>query len=65
MIEKYIISKSDKYYRAFTDLIEINNNLICTFSEMNKETKESNICICKSTDRGKTWNERTILPVHR
>ena len=46
MIEKYTISKDDKYYRAFTDLIEINGRLICSFSEMNKETKEYNICYC-------------------
>ena len=44
MIDKYVISKDEKYYRAFTDLIKIDNRLICVFSEMNKDTKESNIC---------------------
>ena len=40
MIDKYTISKNEKYYRAFTDLIEINVKLICVFSEMNKDTKK-------------------------
>lgn len=61
MIEKYTISKDENYYRAFTDLIDINNKLICIFTEMNKETKECNICICESYDRGSTWTERKIL----
>lgn len=61
MIDKFIISKDNKYYRAFTDLININNRLICSFNEMNKETKEFNICICESTDFGKSWSERKIL----
>lgn len=61
MIDKFIISKDNKYYRAFTDLININNRLICSFSEMNKETKEFNVCICESNDFGKTWSERKIL----
>lgn len=61
MIKKYSISRDDKYYRAFTDLISINNKLICSFSEMNKETKECNICICESIDFGETWSERRII----
>ena len=61
MIEKYIISKDNNYYRAFTDLIEINGRLICTFVEMNKETEEYNICYCESHDNGKSWSERKIL----
>lgn len=61
MIEKYTISKDDKYYRAFTDLIEINGRLICSFSEMNKETKEYNICYCESYDKGESWSERKII----
>ncbi len=61
MIERFSISKDKKYYRAFTDLIEINGRLICSFAEMNKETKEYNICISESTDRGNTWTERRIL----
>ena len=61
MIEKYIISKDEKYYRAFTDLIELNGYLICVFSEMNKDTKESNICFSKSLDNGITWTDRTIF----
>ena len=61
MIEKYIISKDDKYYRAFTDLIKIDNRLICVFSEMNKDTKESNICYSESLDNGITWGDRVIF----
>ena len=61
MIEKYIISKDDKYYRAFTDLIKIDNRLICVFSEMNKDTKESNICYSESLDNGITWSDRVIF----
>lgn len=60
-IKKYIISKDPKYYRAFTDLIKIENKLICIFSEMNEETKESNICICESYDNGITWTDRKII----
>lgn len=61
MIKKYSISKDIKYYRAFTDLIEVNGRLICSFAEMNKETKEYNICISESIDRGNTWTERRII----
>lgn len=61
MIEKYTISKDDKYYRAFTDLLSIKDRLICSFTEINKETKESNICISESYDGGITWSERKIL----
>lgn len=61
MIEKFSISKDKKYYRAFTDLIEINGRMICSFTEMNKETKEYNICICESIDKGNIWTERKIL----
>ena len=61
MIEKYTISKDDKYYRAFTDLINIDDKMICSFSEMNKETEEFNICICESLDRGLSWSERKII----
>ena len=61
MINKYDISKDSKYYRAFTDLILINDKLFCVFSEMNKETKENNICLTISNDRGKTWTNRKII----
>ena len=61
MIEKYTISKDDKYYRAFTDLIDINDRLICSFAEMNKETKEYNICYCESYDKGESWSGRKII----
>ena len=61
MIEKYIISKDEKYYRAFTDLIEVNGKLICVFSEMNKDTKESNICFSESNDNGINWSGRIIF----
>lgn len=61
MITKYTISKDDKYYRAFTDLIRVNDRLICSFSEMNKEAKEFNICISESIDEGKNWSERKII----
>ena len=44
------ISKNGKYYRAFTDLIEVNVKLICVFSEMNKDSKKSNIFFGKSVD---------------
>lgn len=61
MIKKYMISKDKKYYRAFTDLMLLNDILYCTFCEMNKETNESNICISVSKDRGKTWSDRKII----
>lgn len=61
MIDKYVVSKSDKYYRVFTDLIDLDNKLICSFSEMNDETKEYNICISVSEDRGMSWSERKII----
>ena len=61
MIEKYIISKDEKYYRAFTDLIESNGKLICVFSEMNNETKESNICFSQSVDNGINWSDRKVF----
>ena len=63
MIEKYTISKDDKYYRAFTDLIEINGKLICSFAEMNKEIEEYNICYCESYDKGKSWSEIYKMPI--
>ena len=68
MIEKYTISKDDKYYRAFTDLIEINGRLICSFAEMNKEIEEYNTCYCESYDKGKSWSDiykMTIPACHR
>ena len=61
MINKYVISKDLKYYRAFTDLIKIDDRLICVFSEMNKDTKESNICISESNDCGINWSDRKIF----
>ena len=61
MIDKYVISKDEKYYRAFTDLIKIDNRLICVFSEMNKDTKESNICFSESNDNGISWSDRKIF----
>lgn len=61
MINKYSISKDDKYYRAFPDLILVNDTLICVFSEMCDEENVYNICITKSLDRGKTWSDRKIL----
>lgn len=61
MIEKHIISKDDKCHRAFTDLIEVNGKLICSFAELNKEVGEYNICICESYDKGNTWSERKII----
>ena len=44
MITKYNISKDNKLYRAFPDLILKDNKLICVFVEMNKEDNISNIC---------------------
>ena len=49
---KYTISKDKKYYRAFTDLIEIN-----------KETDEYNICYCESHDNGESWSEINKMPI--
>ena len=42
-------------------MIEVNGKLICVFSEMNKDTKESNICITESIDNGINWKERIIF----
>ena len=61
MIDKYTISKDQKYYRAFTDLIDVNGKLICVFSEQNKETKESNICFSESLDNGINWSSRKVF----
>ena len=61
MINKYSISKDDKMYRAFPDLILIDNKLVCVFIEMDKINKIFNICITYSVDRGKTWSERKII----
>ena len=61
MFDKYVISKDEKYYRAFTDLIEVNGKLICVFSEMNKDTKESNICFSESLDNGINWSNRIVF----
>ena len=33
MIDKFIISKDNKYYRAFTDLININNRWLLSTHE--------------------------------
>lgn len=60
-MNKYTISKDKNYYRAFTDLLIIDNKLICSFSEMNNETKEYNICYAESIDNGHTWSERKII----
>jgi len=61
MITKYNISKDNKLYRAFPDLILKDNKLICVFIEMNREDNISNICITTSIDKGKTWTERKII----
>lgn len=61
MINKYNISRDGKFYRAFPDLILVNNRLICVFVEMEKEDKIFNICVTSSCDRGITWSERKII----
>ena len=61
MIKKYSISKDNKIYRAFPDLILVDNKLICAFIEMDKTDKIFNICITTSNDRGITWNDRKII----
>ena len=61
MITKYSISKDNKIYRAFPDLILSDNKLICVFVEMEKNDKIFNICITYSIDRGITWSERKII----
>lgn len=60
-MNKYIISKDDKKYRAFPDLLLINDKLICIFAEMNDEKKEYNLCYSISEDRGQTWSETKIF----
>ena len=61
MIKKYSISKDDKLYRAFPDLILVDNKLICVFVEMDKIDKIFNICITISNDRGITWSNRKVI----
>lgn len=61
MICKYNISKDEKLYRAFPDLILVDNKLICVFAEMSKEDYISNICLTTSFDRGITWSNRKVI----
>ena len=61
MICKYNISKDEKLYRAFPDLILVDNKLICVFAEMSKEDHISNICLTTSIDRGITWSNRKVI----
>lgn len=61
MIKKHSISKDEKLYRAFPDLILVDNKLICVFVEMDMVDKIFNICITTSDDKGITWSDRKVI----
>ena len=61
MINKYNISRSNEYYRAFPDVILLENKMVCIFSEMNSKKNEHNISFCESFDKGITWSEKKLF----
>lgn len=63
-IQRFIINRDDEKTQAWPDLTKADNgDLICVFTEcaehLNREN--SRLCICKSSDRGRTWTPKKGL----
>lgn len=63
-LQKFIINRDDAVTQAWPDLTRADNgDLICVFTECTEHLNRdgSRLCICKSSDRGRTWTEKRGL----
>lgn len=63
-IQRFLINRDDKKTQAWPDLaLADNGDLICVFTECAEHLDRtgSRLCICKSSDRGRTWTEKRGL----
>jgi sialidase-1 len=66
-LERFIINRDDAKTQAWPDLaLADNGELICVFTECAEHVDRSGsrLCICKSSDRGRSWGEKTPLTDH-
>lgn len=62
MIQKFRVSRDDSIYEAWPDVtLTHTGKLICVFSECthHKDRSYTRIVCCESTDRGRTWSEKS------
>ena len=63
-IQKFIVSRDDEVTAAWPDLSRADNgDLVCVFTECREHLNRNNsrLCICKSSDRGRTWSKKIGL----
>lgn len=63
-IQKFSVSNDKSIYEAWPDLVKTKNGkLICVFTECKHhlDRDDSRIVMVKSTDRGRSWSEKTPL----
>lgn len=63
-IQKHIVSRDETIYEAWPDLVQTDSGkLICVFMETegHNNREHSRIALRESTDRGRTWSEKTFL----
>lgn len=64
MIQKYSVSRDDRIYHAWPDLVMTSSGkLICVFTECvhHRDRHDSRVVYCQSLDRGRTWSEKKAL----
>ena len=67
MIEKFTISRDDSVYQAWPDVaLTKSGKLVAVFATCDHHwpRSETQIMLCESTDRGRTWSKKRALTPH-
>ncbi|HPS34545.1 MAG TPA: sialidase family protein [Oscillospiraceae bacterium] len=62
-MQKFTVSRDDRYYQAFPDAVLFKDTLYCVFTRTTHhgDRTDSRIMLTKSADRGRSWSEPKVL----
>ena len=62
-MQKFTVSRDDRYYQAFPDVVLFKNTLYCVFTRTTHhgDRTDSRIMLTTSVDRGRSWSTPKVL----